>query len=225
MQRRLAFTAILGCLATLGLAQVPGFEAPEAVAREELSHFRAVVNNEVTHQPPSQLDLLLMCGGGKTEYGYVDTNRDGYADTLRTLGSDMVTADQWSQGGTRLLRPLRNRATLRAQGAAAQTMAVHIAVDNGLLDEYAADLDAIDMTQSDRERVRAQANEIIRGATISGTRLISLEGDGGVCLVVRYDVPLRMNSLPTRPTVRPWGGAEDDRKEYEVPPPGSAGDF
>ncbi len=218
---------VVSCgIAALAVAQETGFEAARDVAADELSKFRAVVNNDAIQRPPSELDLLIMCAGGQTEYGYVDTSRDGFADTLRTLGSDMVTADQWRQAGSRLLRPLRNRATLRAQGAAAQAMAVHVAVSNGLLDEYAADLDALDMSQSDRESFRAQASQVLRGATVSGTRLISLDGDGGVCLIVRYDVPLSTNRLPTLETMKMPSRTEDARREeHELPAPGSVGDF
>jgi len=203
---------------------------PQSNLGDESSQMRAVQVGSITHNPPSELDLLGACFAVGIPYGYIDTNFDGTPDILRVFGADRVTADQWRQAGTRLLGPLRQRAVLRAQGEAAQVVQVHVAVDNGLLDTFSASLDSLDITSSSREQIRTTANAQLQGATVSGQRLISLENEEGICLLVRYDVPLSGNALPqgtVAPAAPSGAGASDsgDSPGHQLPPPGVTGDF
>ena len=216
-------------LAIVAFAQTTTLELLATVQTSEASELRGAVVNDVRYSP--QLDIYLLCvaGGTGADYGYVDTNRDGYADVVRQYGAAMVSANQWEQAGPRVLAPLRNQATLRAQSAIAQTIAVHVAVSNGMADEWDLSNDQVNQILQSDERIRAQASEVLRGSGPSGTRLVSLPDGEGVCLVVRYDAPLRLTNLPAPARISAPVGAPPARDEpgrrYSVPGSGTAGDF
>ncbi len=212
-------------LAAVVVAQTTTLELLATVQTSEASELRGVVVNEARYSPDLDIYLLCTAGGSGADYGYVDTNRDGYADVIRQYGAAMVSANQWEQAGPRVLAPLRNQATLRAQSAIAQMISVHVIVSNGMADEWDLSNDQVNNFLQSDERIRAQASEILRGSGPSGTRLVSLPDGEGVCLVLRYDAPLRLTNLPTRARISaPVAPSEPDRR-YSVPGSGTAGDF
>lgn len=204
---------------------------PQSSLEQETGQMRSVQVREITHNPPDATALLGACLGiTGTPFGYIDTNLDGRPDILRVFGADRATRAQWEQVGSRLFGPLRQRAQLRAQGEAAQIIGVHVAVDNGMLDTFSADLDSIDITESSREQIRARSSEMLRGAAVSGQRIVSLENNEGICVIVRYDVPISGNRLPQGEVVpgAPRGAGEQQRTaspDFIMPPPGITGDF
>jgi len=226
---RLWFTVALALCSALATAQFS--PEPQAALADEVGQLRAVQVGAVTNNPPSEVELLGACLGiTGTPFGYLDTNLDGRPDILRVFGADRATKEQWQQVGSRLLGPLRERAVLRAQGEVAQVVMTHTAVENGLLDTFSADLSSVDMTSSSREQIRTTANASLRGATISGQRIVSLDNDEGVCVIVRYDVPVDGNILPQGEVVpgTPRSGPDqgaDGSPGHPLPPPGVAGDF
>ncbi len=225
-----ALVALIG--GSTGLAQMT-LEVLDEVQSYEASAIRGITVNDATYNPDLNVYLLCTAGGSGADYGYVDTTRDGYADTIRQYGAAMVSAAQWQQSGPRVLAPLRNQATLRAQGAIAQTISVHVIVSNGMTDRWDLSGDEVDDFLRSDESIRVTANEILRGSGVSGVRLVSLpsmtnpaESDG-VCLLVRYDAPLRATGLVAPARVLPPAGEprSADEPRYSVPRPGTAGDF
>jgi hypothetical protein len=237
LTNRLVRCLAVGALAILiggstVLAQMP-LEVLDEVQQTEASAIHGISVNAATFNPDLNVYLLCTAGGSGADYGYVDTNRDGYADTIRQYGAAMVSAAQWQEAGPRVLAPLRNQATLRAQGAIAQTISVHVIVSNGMTDRWDLSGEEIeDYLQSD-ESIRVTANEILRGSGLSGVRLVSLpsmtdpNASDGVCLLVRYDAPLQATGLQAPARVLPLAGEPQPRDEprYSVPRPGAAGDF
>ena len=215
-----------------GLAQMT-LEVLDDVQRSEASVIRGISVNDATFNPDLNVYLLCTAGGSGADYGYVDTTRDGYADTIRQYGAAMVSAAQWQQSGPRVLAPLRNQATLRSQGAIAQTISVHVIVSNGMTDRWDLSGDEIEDYLRSDESIRITANEILRGSGVSGVRLVSLPSmtnpndSDGVCLLVRYDAPLRATGLQAPARVLPLAGEPrpGDEPRYTVPRPGTAGDF
>ena len=215
-------------LAAVAWAQTTTLELLATVQTSEASELRGVVVNEARYTPDLDIYLLCTAGGSGADYGYVDTNRDGYADVIRQYGAAMVSANQWEQAGPRVLAPLRNQATLRAQGAIAQTISVHVVVSNGMADEWDLSNDQVNNFLQSDERIRAQASEVLRGSGPSGTRLVSLPDGEGVCLVVRYDAPLRLTNLPAPARISAPVGTpapHEPARRYSVPGSGTAGDF
>lgn len=223
-----ALSIILPALLAIGGGT--GFAQPEPLPLQEAEQqeqqaIRGIILNGVTDRPT--IDMYGLCTGlTDSAHGYVDTDHDQYADTLRQFGAAMVSAEDYRRVGARVLGALRNQATLRAQSSIAQSIEVVVAVNNGLSESFSTSTDLGAVLDTDTyEEIRAQATEIIRGATVTGTRLVSLPGEGGICLVVRYDVPLRLNGLDTGRTVPVGGpnGASGD--DHELPPPGVTGNF
>jgi len=206
--------------------------APADAQQAELGTLSGVQVNGVTLNP--ELDVIGQCIGlSAAGRGFVDKNGDGIVDTLVQFGSAMATADQYASVGIQILGSLRTQATLRAQSEIVQTMAVLVSVDNNAsagvgLSGADGQGTAIANTSID-ETLRSQAVERLVGATSTGTRFVSLPGDGGVCLLVRYEAPLRLNNLGpvgrsvTPPPPAPAG--ETGGSGYETPPTGSVGDF
>lgn len=224
--RGLTCAALVASAAT-AFGQTTTLELLATVQTSEAGEIRGVVINDARYTPDLDLYLLCVAGGSGRDYGYVDTTRDGYADTLRQYGAAMVSANQWQQAGPRVLAPLRNQATLRAQAAIAQTIAVHVIVSNGMSDEWDLSNDQVNQFLQSDERVRAEAAQILRGSGPSGTRIVSLPNEEGVCLIIRYDAPLRNTNLtaPAR-IAAPTGGVElPPERRYTVPPAGQTGDF
>lgn len=216
--------SVLLLLAGTVTAQIDAIPLREAEA-EERSVISGIQVNGIVDRPT--IDMYGMCiGMTDSNHGYVDTDRDGYADTLRQFGAAMVDAETYQRLGVRVFNPIRNQATLRAQGDVVQTIEVLVAVDRGFSESFAMSQDfSAELDTDSYESVRAEAREVIRGATVSGTRLISLPDAGGVCVVVRYDVPLRLNALEGGRTVPLGTPSGDTGTRHDLPPAGVAGDF
>lgn len=230
LTRRLGALALTLALVgtSTAIAQTTTLELLATVQTSEASALRGAEINGARYSPDLNIYLLCVAGGSGADYGYVDTNRDGYADVIRQYGAAMVSANQWQQAGPRVLAPLRNQATLRAQGAIAQTIAVHVIVSNGMSETWDLSNDQVNNILESDERVRAQASEVLRGSGPSGTRLVSLPDEEGVCLVVRYDAPLRLTNLPIpapRVTMPSTPAPSEPGRHYTVPRSGAAGDF
>ena len=240
--RRPLLNRLVRCIAVSALVTFIGgstalaqmtLEVLDEVQRNEASSIRGITVNDATFNPDLNVYLLCTAGGSGADYGYVDTTRDGYADTIRQYGAAMVSASQWQQAGARVLAPLRNQATLRAQGAIAQTISVHVIVSNGMTDRWDLSGDEIEDYLRSDESIRVTANEVLRGSGVSGVRLVSLPSmtnpaeSEGVCLLVRYDAPLRATGLVAPARVLPLAGEPRpaDAPRYTVPRPGTAGDF
>jgi hypothetical protein len=222
--------ALLALAALLALSSAAAQVTPIAPAlaqAQELATLQAARIGATLVNPA--LDVIDACYGlGGLHRGFVDSNRDGVVDTLVQYGAAMASAADYAQIGPRIIAPLRTQATLRAQAEIAQTMAVVVALDNGFIEDFVSNSDLGSRLTTDvRERVAALANQRIRGATVTGTRFVSL--DDGVCLVVRYEAPMQLNGMETgrsAPVANPPAApGSPPPPGYQLPPPGRVGNF
>jgi hypothetical protein len=226
----LAFALTLSAAAAQATPQNPADAQAQEIATLQAARIGSVIVNPA-------LDVIDACYGlGGLHRGFVDADRDGIVDTLVQYGAAMASAADYGRIGPRIIAPLRTQATLRAQAEIAQTMQVVVALDNGFVEDFVSNSDLGAQLATDvREQVSALASQRIRGATVTGTRFVSL--DDGVCLVVRYEAPMMLNGMPTgrsAPVVAPPAPAGPPPPPapgtptppgYQLPPPGRVGNF
>jgi hypothetical protein len=223
-------------MGALGYAQ-PQFEDVKTVQDTEFSELRGVVTNGVPFDP--RLDVYFLClgPGAGMAYGHVDTDRDGFADTIRQFGASMVTAEAWANGGALLLGPMRTQAALRAQADIARSIALHILADAGTITN--ADLTTGEIDNLVDEEIRSEVNQVLRGTAMTGVRIMTVPGTDpnvseSICALVRYEAPLslipslagqQLRMLPPSGDTAP-GSDEGSGGGYTLPPPGPpVGDF
>lgn len=228
--RSLTWKAGVLLIAFVGFASAQGLtpEPADVVFTEEAAELQGIQIGSVRYTPPTDMDLMLSCAGGGGSYGYLDTDFDDSADTLRVIGAAMVNRVQYEEAGMMVLGPLRNRATLQAQAAGASATVVHVEVTNGDRQDFVTDLNSIDINASTSSSTRATASAFLRGATVTGTRVISMPDEQGICVVVRYDVPISGNDLQSGDTVPGAPGSSNNTEENPVnrlPAPGQSSDF
>lgn len=189
-------------------------------------------------QGADPLQLALQCNVSmNTVY---DSNRDGRNDTLRTYGFAVVPADVYRLRGPSALSTALQKAQLRAQGNAAEFFAgVRTAVSKSLSKgtPQASGISNAQLQIGDveietlRESVNTSAEAVLRYGHATGTRLVSFGEQGGVCVVVRYELPLdqrpRDASAPGGSGSSSAGNpaAPSSSGGIPLPPPGSIGDF
>lgn len=190
-------------------------------------------------QPADALQLALQCNVSiNTTY---DSNHGGKADTLRTYGFANVPADIYRLRGPSSLGTALQKAQLRAQGNAAEFFAgVRTAVNkstsqastqasgisNGQL--QLGDLEVETM----RASVNTNAEAVLRYGHATGTRLVSFGEQGGMCVVVRYELPLDQRprqdgsaQADVTPSARSASRNDQSAVGIPLPEPGVTGDF
>jgi len=204
----------------------------DEVAKQEQMQLSPVRVGSAVVRPP-MLDLYAICSGSAADAAaLVDTDSDGYPDIMRFYATDK----QWAKLGPSLLSPLRQIAEARAQAQVAKTVAVYIVAkdDTTLSSSSSMTLDDIStqINQESISSVSSEASAYIKGARVTNVKVVSLGPDQGICVVVRYDVPLSGNNLqpqtyndnPPSPGSSPDSSANSttDEKGYTLPPPGQS---
>ena len=181
---------------------------------------------------PAPLDLYGLCLGINKDADTsiaIDINHDMEADIVRFYGAAMANAQQWRKIGPPILAPLKRIAVRRAQRDVVERLGVYVAAEGNLIEGYDSNLTMEDLSTqlntSDYEKVKANAQGLIRGGHVSKVRFVSL-GEQGVCVVVAYDVPINLNpdlESPASPTHMDSAprDVEQNNFEYQTPPPGS----
>ena len=234
-----SFSFCIVSLSILGWASAqtaPPVTPQQFVNSEGITKAYTATNNSL--QPADALQLALQCNVSiNTTY---DSNHDGKADTLRTYGFANVPADIYRLRGPSSLGTALQKAQLRAQGNAAEFFAgVRTAVNkstsqassqasgisNGQL--QLGDLEVETM----RASVNTNAEAVLRYGHATGTRLVSFGEQGGMCVVVRYELPLDQRprqdgsaQADATPTARS-GNAAQPAAGIALPEPGVTGDF
>jgi len=191
--------------------------ADQAAKREQMYLSTVRVGNVIVRPPI--LDLYAICtGGAKDSAALIDINKDGYPDIMRFYGGAVANKQQWSKLGPTLLAPLRRLAEMRAQTQVAKKIAVYIAVKDSSNESFSSSstLDglATQINQDVLHSASTQASAYIRGAQVTDVKVVSLGPEQGICVVVRYDVPLDQNGLMPQQYV-----GQGTSTTYEQSPP------
>ena len=241
MNRIILFLAIAGLL-TIGSAQ-RDLVSPETAANDEAG--MVFVPNQNTGAPQlagSMLDMIYECNRATGSIIAI-----GGIDHVRVYGFDFISDDEYALRGPRAFSTATQRAETRAIGSATEfIIGISSYTTRSLADTEASSTAATSTgaptererlsslsvsTQSVMKRVyETSSTGFLRGGHTSGTKFVSLGGEFGYCVVVRYDVPFDQSGdagavrpAATQPAGPPAREAGDDG--YAPLPPGTAGDF
>ena len=238
-------------LYTLALAQTEQPVSPADYVKQE-SPANA---NGLTYRggqlapPPNLLELLQQCNG-PTALLY-DSNHSGKVDALKVYGVSRIDPQLWALRGPISLGPALDKAEIRAKAYAVEflngvsafqeklltssdtTTSVAVAAgtagpggttstSTALLSEVRESLVSISGTRSEG---------FIRFGRVTGTRLVSL-GSYGMCVVVRYELPLDQSHTPGQPASGQPASPQAPASPAPPPPagypplePGTSGPF
>lgn len=244
LRKRFLVTLTGGLFAFVATAQET--ITPEQYAQEEageISLSASAADGELAVANP--LDLILQCQQPSTEL--VDLDNDGNAETLRMLGYDIVSKEIWALRGPSALGPSMEKAKMRSQaGALEYLQKLAVTFQNELVNsdtqtdaraaagEVNGEMQltaavSVEVSSSLINSINTSGEGYLRNGRFTGARVVS-HGDGNVCMVVRYDIPLDQSdaaateAVPTQ-TSEPSKPQEDSGNGYDPLPPGSTGSF
>ncbi len=190
-------------------------------------------------EPAQMLELIYKC---------TEPAAQAAGDHLAVRGFSIVDARDYKLRGPKALGTALARAELEAKANAAEALnAVAIAAsDTSVLNETTTSSDTI-AGEGDTETILSnfsvQSIEVLEqvrtsgveaflvGGRVVGTGIISL-GEEGLCVVVRYEVPLDQENYDPDSSLPPAGEATSASQQesssgdgFEAPPAGSIGDF
>lgn len=171
-------------------------------------------------------------------------------DYLVVRGFNIVDARDYSLRGPRALSTALARAELDAKAGAAEALnAVAIAASTmSATTDTTTTAGATSSNEGEEEVLQSFSNQtidnltqvttssvaaVLRGGRTTGTGIISL-GEDGMCVVVRYEVPLDQANYDPAQELEPQDVATDAAAEpeeegneqgFEAPPAGNIGDY
>ncbi|PYE51967.1 hypothetical protein [Deinococcus yavapaiensis] len=195
-------------------------------------------------QAPNLQDVISMCNTPAALL--FDSNNSGRVDSLRVYGVSRISAAIWNLRGPNALGSAATKAELAAeehavkflQGAAISATTrtefsqtdKEVSAASTTASQSAATSTALSEVRDSLVQIRQSSVQgFIRGGLITGTRTVSL-GDGNICVVVRYELPLKQSGRydsPTGSTSSAPTTSQTPLKNTGYPPlpPGSSGDF
>lgn len=240
MKRKSVYTWFLLVVSIVAAGAITNAQSLQPVpiqqaAKQEQMYLSTVKVGSAVVRPPI-LDLYAICTGtAKDSAALVDINKDTYPDIMRFYGGAIANKQQWSKIGPPLLSPLRRLAEMRAQAQVARTIAVYIAAKDDSTNSYsgATTLEGLSTQISEDviSSVSTQASAYIKGARVTNVKVVSLGPEQGICVVVRYDVPLDQNGLVPQaqyatPETNTNTGASSEPEQgggsYTIPPAGES---
>lgn len=241
--RRFLLIPLLGGLAFAQSSTQP-ITPQDYVQQENQANGTALTYEGSQLITPNLLELFQLCNA--PEAVIYDKNRTGKVDTLKVYGVNRIDPQIWKLRGPTALGSAAQKAELRAKGYAVEflkgvqviTQSTNKSTDriqtgassasNGqdsamvstALSEVSETLETFDVSR---------AEGFLRFGKVTGTRTVSL-GDLGMCVVVRYELPLDQSRGPDGTPVRsntnpPGSGPTNNNPGYPSLPPGSTGDF
>lgn len=236
---------ILGIFLTASLAsaQLTPID-PKTAASEEGREVRVAYTLQGnTLSPANLLDSIYQC----TRFlgAYIDVGGKLY---LRVYEFDLISPTIYRMSGIKSVSTAIRRAEVKARGSAVKILngtAVYVSETTGDLDINKTEAQEAQTSGGERAGIakvssqqesffasitESKAQGFLRGATVTGTKIISL-GDAGICVMVRLDVPLNQNQNQKVPG---QGGGGSGGSGGSAPfnpggapplPPGSVGDW
>ena len=233
-----------GLMASLAFAQLTPID-PKTAASEEGREVRVAYTLQGnTLSPANLLDLIYQCT--RPLGAYINIGGKLY---LRVYEFDTISLTIYRMSGIKSVSNAIRRAEVKARGSAVKILngtAVYVSETAGDLEINEAVAQEAQTSGGERVGIAKVSNEqksffgsitestaqgFLRGATVTGTKIISL-GDAGICVMVRLDVPLNQNqgggSVPGQ------GGGGSGGSGESAPfnpggapplPPGSVGDW
>jgi hypothetical protein len=238
--RKIRWFSLSFALFALSLAQEPISPEEYLQQKEEMegSTFQ-VVGQQI--EPAQMLELIYKC---------TQPAAQAAGDHLAIRGFSLVDARDYQLRGPKALGTALAKAELDAKANAAEALsAVAItASDLSTTTETTASSDS-QATNGEAESVlssfsvesievlkqvrSSEVDTVLIGGRVTGTGIISL-GEEGMCVVVRYEVPLDQENYDPGSQLMPSDSAQasDNQEEdtqteegHTVPPAGSIGDF
>ena len=233
----LVATCVLGLCSTLSAQEEA--VSPEQFVKDEGENGATFEVKEGEVTPVDLLELVYQCTQPAPEAA---------GDFLVVRGFNIVDARDYRLRGPRALSTALARAELDAKAAAAEALnavAVVASSTNTLSDTTtdasaeASNGDELEVlqsfsTQSVETLTQVSSSNVaafLTGGRTTGTKIISL-GDQGMCIVVRYEIPIdQTNADPAQDlqqegeTASPAEEETDEGHGFEAPPAGSIGDF
>lgn len=229
--------SLLGvCTLTFAQETVP----PEQYAEEESEQGATFQVQEGEVTPVSLLELIYQC---------TQPAPQAAGENLIVRGFNIVDARDYSLRGPRALSTSLARAELDAKAGAAEALnAVAIAAaTSSATTDTSTTAGATSSSGGESEVLQSFSNQtidnlsqvttssvaaVLKGGRTTGTGIISL-GEDGMCVVVRYEVPLDQANYDPAQELQPEDAASDtaaepeegDEQGFEAPPPGSIGDY
>ncbi len=238
IRRRGVLWLVVFWLALTGFAQEAS--SPEQYLQQEKEQQGAtfqVIGEQI--EPAQMLELIYKC---------TEPAAQAAGDHLAVRGFSIVDARDYKLRGPKALGTALARAELEAKANAAEALnAVAIAAsDTSVLNETTTSTDAV-VGEGDTETILSnfsvQSIEVLEqvrtsgvetflvGGRVVGTGIISL-GEQGLCVVVRYEVPLDQENYDPNSSLAPEGEDTTASQQesssgggFEAPPAGSIGDF
>lgn len=233
---------LLTALVSFALAQVNPV-SPEQAAREENADVSFKQSGGAV-APANLLQLIYECA---RPVGSIVN--EGKGEMFRVFGFELIDSEVYRLQGTRALTSAVRRAEVRAQGSAVgffNGVSVYVksvlgdANDTstqsastgaaGSEDRQRLSSVSVSTRQTFLEMTESSSQGYIRNGRVSGTKFISLGGNNGFCVMVRYDIPLAANqpsgqsaTPPSQSGVQPNG--QNNTPGFPPIAPGKTGDF
>lgn len=239
---------ILGIFLTASLAsaQLTPID-PKTAASEEGREVRVAYTLQGnTLSPAKLLDSIYQC----TRFlgAYINVGGKLY---LRIYEFDTISPTIYRMSGIKSVSTAVRRAEVKARGSAVKFLngtAVYVSETTRDLDINETGAQEAQTSGGERAGIakvstqqksffasitESTAQGFLRGATVTGTKIISL-GDAGICVMVRLDVPLNQNQNQSGGKVPGQGGGGSGGSGESAPfnpggapplPPGSVGDW
>lgn len=245
-KRWLTLLAACAALASAQTATTPIPVAQYATQEEQSNSAALTIQNGQVAPAPDLLDLLALCNAPTAVL--FDSNRSGRVDALRVYGVSRISGSVWRLRGPNAIGSAAVKAELAAeeyavkylQGAAISGLTqdsssestTETGVESSSGGATVSSTSALAEVRSTLVQMRQRSVQgFLRNGRTTGTRTVSL-GDGNMCVVVRYEVPLDQRAgivpgAPAMPSLQgvPASSAPQQAPGYTPLPPGSRGDF
>jgi hypothetical protein len=240
-------TVLLSCsaIATAQSATTP-VPASQYVQQEQQANPAAItIQDGRIAEAPNLADMLALCNAPTAML--FDSNRSGRVDSLRVYGVSRISASIWRLRGPAAIGAASTKAELAAeeyavkylQGAAIAATTVN--TESEQASESASEATAgetsartsnalVEINSSLLQVKQRNVAGVIRYGRVTGTRTVSI-GDGNMCIVVRYELPLNQAAgsgnapLPVGAGALPVSTPAGTLPGYAPLPPGRTGDF
>ena len=233
--KRLIVTLTVATLATLAGAQGDPI-TPEQFAQENPDPAFEMQGGEFS--PANMLELAYQC---------LNPVAQEVNDNLVVTGFDMVDARAYRARGVRSLQTALRRAELNAKAQAVEVFEqVRVTSQERMQDTEQESTQSVEgsdgdfvsqfsaqTTQTLSTMTESSVEGFLVGGRTTGTKVISL-GDEGMCVGVRYELPLDQSNYDPAERVRETSAqqaapaqteASEEREGFDPPPPGEIGDW
>ncbi|NTY02604.1 hypothetical protein [Deinococcus sp. JMULE3] len=245
MKRIVTLLLSCGAMAAAQTATTP-IPAPQYVQQEVQANPAAItIQDGRVAEAPNLADMLALCNAPTAML--FDSNRSGRVDSLRVYGVSRISASVWRLRGPAAIGAASTKAELAAEEYAVKYLqgaaiaATTLSSEGEQTSESAAEATAgdtsvrtsnalVEVNSSLLQVKQRNVAGIIRYGRVTGTRTVSI-GDGNMCIVVRYELPLNQTAAPgsgagpTVPGLPAQGAPAGTLPGYAPLPPGRTGDF